>query len=118
MSRVARKDNHMARADQIEKVVPANAAAPAPEPTIEQVRELLFGEKQRSNEQQHRDIEASIEVLRRDMTERFAMMEARMADMDREIERRHATTIDGIGMALADLGAHVRKLAEPSPNRK
>ena len=113
MSRAARKETTMARAEQIEKAVPVNGTAPGPEPTIEQVRELLFGEKHRSNEQQHRDIEASIEGLRRDMLERFAMLESRMADMDREVERRHATTIDGIGMALADLGAHVRKLAEP-----
>ena len=113
MSRVARKETHMARAESNEKTAPVNGQAPAPEPTIEQVRELLFGEKQRSNEQQHRDIEASIEALRRDMMERFAMLESRVADLDREVESRHATTIDGIGMALADLGAHVRKLAEP-----
>ena len=113
MSRVARKETNMARAEQSEKVVPVNDVAPAPEPTIEQVRELLFGEKHRSNEQQHRDIEASIESLRRDMLERFAMLESRVADLDREVEARHASTIDGIGLALADLGAHVRKLAEP-----
>ena len=51
--------------------------------------------------------------MRRDMLERFSMLETRLADVERETERRHATTIDGIGAALADLGAHVRKLAEP-----
>ena len=91
-----------------ESAAPLDAGA-----VVEQVRELLFGEKQRSNEQQHRDIEASIESLRRDMLERFAMLESRVADLDREVEARHASTIDGIGLALADLGAHVRKLAEP-----
>ena len=104
----------MARSDIKEnRAAPNGAAAAPPPPTIDQVRELLFGENHRSNEQQHRDIEASVEALRRDMLERFAMLESRVADVEREAERRHATTIDGIGAALTDLGAHVRKLAEP-----
>jgi hypothetical protein len=113
MSRIARKEVAMARPEMKENVAPANGAGHA-EQTIDQVRELLFGEKERSNEQQHRAIEAAIEALRRDMLERFAMMESRMAEMDREVERRHAHAIDAIGVALTDLGAHVRKLAEPS----
>ncbi len=117
MTSVARKESAMARADQKETVVPLNGGSPAAEPTIDQVRELLFGEKHRSNEQQHRDIEASIETLRRDMLERFSMLESRMADMERETERRHAAAVDGIGVALTDLGAHVRKLAEPRGKR-
>ena len=103
----------MARVDPKENVAPLNGGGQPVPPTIDQVRELLFGETHRSNEQQHRDIETSIEALRRDMLERFSMLETRMADMERETERRHATAIDGIGAALTDLGAHIRKLAEP-----
>lgn len=105
MARQEPKENHAAQNGAV--------AAPPPPPTIDQVRELLFGENHRSNEQQHRDIEAVVESLRRDMLERFAMLETRVADVEREAERRHATTIDGIGAALSDLGAHVRKLSEP-----
>jgi hypothetical protein len=103
----------MARADQKENVVSLNPTAGTPEATIEQVRELLFGDKQRGNDQRHRDIEAAIEALRHDMLERFSMLESRVADVEREAERRHAAAIDGIGSALSDLGAHIRKLAEP-----
>jgi hypothetical protein len=103
----------MARTETKDNVASLNGSAPPVQPTIDQVRELLFGETHRSNEQQHRDIEASGEALKRDMLERFAMLESRMADMEREAERRHAAAIDGIGAALTDLGAHVRKLAEP-----
>ncbi len=113
MSRVARKETQMARPDPHEKAAALNGGAAPVEPTIDQVRELLFGEKHRSNEQQHRDLETAIAGLRADMLERFSMLESRMADLDRETERRHATAIDGIGSALSDLGAHVRKLAEP-----
>ena len=111
MARVDPKE--MARVDLKENGSAPHGSGSPGEPTIEQVRELLFGEKHRSNEQQHRDIEASIEALQRDMLERFAMLESRMADTERETERRHAAAIDGIGTALTDLGAHVRKLAEP-----
>jgi hypothetical protein len=89
------------------------AATPPAEPTIEQVRELLFGEARRSTQKKHEEIDAAIGVLRREMLERFAAIEARMADMHREAETRHAATIDCIGLALSDLGAHVRKLADP-----
>ncbi len=106
----------MARPDSKENgaaVAAVVSNGPATSPTIDQVRELLFGENHRSNEQQHRDLEASVEALRRDMQERFSLLETRLADVEREAERRHATSIDGIGAALSDLGAHVRKLAEP-----
>ena len=102
----------MARTEVKDIGAAPNGAGQTP-PTIDQVRELLFGETHRSNEQQHRDIETAMEALRRDMLERFSMLETKLADAERETERRHATTIDGIGSALSDLGAHVRKLAEP-----
>jgi hypothetical protein len=107
----------MARIDNKENGAANGAAQPVP-PTIEQVRELLFGDAQRSTSQKHAELDAAIEALRRDMLERFAMLESRMADMERETDRRHAAAIDAIGVALTDLGAHVRKLAEPARGRK
>lgn len=120
MTSVARKNNSTTRADLIgrpEAVEEEKMENGAADPTIDQVRELLFGQTQRSNDQRHREIDATIAELRKEMLERFAAVEARMDQMALDTERRHATTVDAIGSAIADLGAHVRKLAEP-PARK
>lgn len=117
MPRFARKEIPMARPELKDIGAAPNGAAQPQQPTIDQVRELLFGDTHRSTEQKHRDMETNVEALRRDMLERFAMLESRMADMERDSERRHAAAIDGIGVALTDLGAHVRKLAEPRPRK-
>lgn len=109
MSRAAVAPGELVTVDKMD-----NSAA---DPTIEQVRELLFGHTQRSNEQRHNELNQAIDALRRDMLERFAAVEARMDQMALDTERRHATTVEAIGSAIADLGVYVRKLAEP-PARK
>jgi hypothetical protein len=117
MSSVARKGNSMSRVEQIEPKVVAKVEPSAAEPTMEQVRELLFGQTQRSNEQRAQDLHAMIEAMGRDMKAQFAAVEATMQEAFVETARRHSTTIEAIGAALTDLGAQVRKLAEP-PSRK
>ncbi len=117
MSSVVSRGNSTSRGDQAEPKSSSKAEAQPVDPTIDQVRELLFGHAQRTNEQRDKELNQTIDALRRDMLERFASVEARMDELAHETSRRHATTVDAIGAAIADLGAHVRKLAEP-PTRK
>jgi hypothetical protein len=104
----------MARVEQIETKDGARGETMPVDPTIDQVRELLFGHTQRANEKRDQELNQTIDALRREMLEKFAAMEARMDEMAHETARRHASTVDAIGSAIADLGAHVRKLAESS----
>lgn len=85
--------------------------------TIDQVRDLLFGEAQRGNDQRHDQLNAAIEALRQDMAERLNMLEARMIEQDRNTEQRHAASIRGIGAAISELGEQVSKFADPSRSR-
>jgi len=117
MSSVVSRGGPGPRGEQAEGKPGAKPDAAGVDPTIEQVRELLFGQAQRTNEQRDKELNQTIDALRREMMERFAAMEARMDELAHETTRRHSTTVEAIGSAIADLGAHVRKLAEP-PARK
>jgi hypothetical protein len=117
MSSVARKGNSMSRVEQIEPKPVARMDSNGSEPTMEQVRELLFGQTQRANDQRALELNQTIDALRAEMIERFAAMEARMEERAVETARRHSSTIEAIGVAISDLGAQVRKLAE-APTRK
>ncbi len=114
MSSVARKGQSMSRVEQVEPKQPAKVETAAAEPSIDQVRELLFGQTQRANEQRAQELNQAIDGLRNEMIERFRAMEARMEEAAVETARRHASTIDSIGLAIGDLGAQVRKLAGPA----
>ena len=93
------------------------AKLPAVEPTIDQVRELLFGQTQRVNEARTQELNQAIDVLRREMLERFAAVDQRMEELTQATTNRHVSTIEAIGTAISDLGAQVRKLVE-TPSRK
>ncbi len=92
---------------------PAPANAPA-DGTIDQVRELLFGPARRETDHRIQELHESINALRADMMSLFADLEARMADGDAAIERRHLSATQGIGSAIASLGAQILKISEPS----
>ena len=84
--------------------------APHVESEIEQVRDILFGAAQRATDERLREIEDSLGALRSDMMRLFADLEARMADGDAAVERRHAFATQGIGSALSEIGAQILKL--------
>ena len=98
-------------------VQPRSAPAPtdtAADGTIDQVRELLFGPARRETDQRVQELHESINALRADMMSLFADLEARMADGDAAVERRHLSATQGIGSAIANLGAQILKISEPS----
>jgi hypothetical protein len=83
----------------------------APQGEIDQVREILFGGAQRATEQRLRELEESLGALRSDMMRLFADLEARVADGDAAVERRHVMATQGIGSALSEIGAQILKLS-------
>ena len=107
----------MSRVEQIEPKSAAKAESAAAEPTIDQVRELLFGQSQRANEARAQEINQTIEALRRDLLDRFAVMDQRIEELAQATTSRHVATVEAIGSAISDLGAQIRKLVEP-PARK
>lgn len=90
------------------------AAPEADGATIEQVRELLFGPARRDADQRIQELHEAINALRADMMSLFADLEARMADGDAAVERRHLSATQGIGSAIASLGAQILKISEPN----
>lgn len=100
-----------------ESSAPVENAGPAPAAdsgTIDQVRELLFGPARRDTDQRIQELHEAINSLRTDMMSLFADLEARMADGDAAVERRHLSATQGIGSAIASLGAEILKISEPS----
>jgi len=61
-----------------------------PPGVIEQVRELLFGET---------------------MEARFSELETRLTELRSDSEHAQASAIDGIGEAIAHLGANIREMS-------
>ena len=94
---------------------PVNANGADPARTIEQVRELLFGETKRSSEASLNTLDAKVdakfEALAEAMNARFSEVETRLADLARETERAQASAIDDIGSAIAQLGASIRNMS-------
>ncbi len=85
--------------------------ADVPQGEIEQVRDILFGAAQRATDERLRELEESVDSLRSDMMRLFADFEARVADGDAAVERRHAMATQGIGTALSEIGAQILKLS-------
>jgi hypothetical protein len=69
---------------------------------LEQVRELLFGEQARRNDERLAAIE-----------QRLTALEARFDALAREHAVNRAETIDQIARGIVDLGEHVRRIGKP-----
>jgi predicted phage gp36 major capsid-like protein len=80
---------------------------------MEQVRELLFGEAKRSTEQTFGTLEKRLEAMQAEFAQRFAALEQRLAELSRDTARERAESVEAIGSAITQLGAHVRALSRP-----
>jgi hypothetical protein len=96
----------MARTD--DELPGGGAGGPDP---MEQVRELLFGEAQRSTEQSFQALDAKLEAMRADFLSRIAALESRLVDLARDTEHNRAASVDAIGAAISQLGATVQNLS-------
>ena len=78
--------------------------------TILQVRELLFGEDKRSTERRLADLDAKIDQLRADMSDRLTSIENLIAQLSADTEKRRLSSVRDIGAAIAEIGASVQKM--------
>jgi|APMI01.1.fsa_nt_gi 16S rRNA C1402 (ribose-2'-O) methylase RsmI len=78
--------------------------------TILQVRELLFGEDKRSTDRRLADLDAKIDQLRADMSDRLTSIENLIAQLSADTEKRRLASVRDIGAAIADIGASVQKM--------
>lgn len=78
--------------------------------TILQVRELLFGEDKRSTDRRLSDLDAKIDQLRADMSDRLTSIENLIAQLSADTEKRRLASVRDIGAAIADIGASVQKM--------
>jgi hypothetical protein len=97
--------------EAMEPGTPPLNRANAPQDPMEQVRDLLFGDAQRSTERQFRAMDEKIEAMRRDFLERFTLLESLLDDLARETENSRMASVDAIGSAIAQLGATVQNLS-------
>ena len=78
--------------------------------TILQVRELLFGEDKRSTDRRLADLDAKIDQLRADMSDRLTSIENLIAQLSADTEKRRLASVRDIGAAIAEIGASVQKM--------
>ena len=91
----------------------AAAQSEAERNTIDQVRELLFGETRRTTDHRLEDLNSKVDALAAEFRARFDKVEASIAALTRDTEVRRLNGIESIGSALSDLGAHIKKLGAP-----
>jgi len=98
--------------DQIKGDTGAGAAATRREPIdpMDQVRELLFGEAKRSQEQSTLALDQKIDSMRAEFLSRFASLENRLNELGRETKQDQAQSIETIGSAIAQLGDSLKVL--------
>lgn len=87
----------------------ANGAAPAP--TIDQVRELLFGQEQRT-------LEAQLETVRTEMDQMRLELEKKVADLKNELnaslsktDSEHKERFAKVGHAIQQVGRDIGALS-------
>jgi hypothetical protein len=95
--------------ENVKKMGPA-AETSGVDNTILQVRELLFGEDKRSTERRLADLDAKIDQLRADMSDRLTSIENLIAQLSADTEKRRLSSVRDIGAAIAEIGASVQKM--------
>ena len=88
-----------------------------PAAAINQVRELLFGDANRSFDTRTGQLDAKIDRLAAEMNERFNMVERRISELQAQTEERHLSAIADIGDAIMQLGTAVRSMGAPGRKR-
>ena len=87
-----------------------HAPSEAERNAIDQVRELLFGEARRTTDHRLEDLNTKVDALADEFRVRFDKLETALAALTRDAEQRRLHGIESIGGAIADLGAHIKKL--------
>ncbi|WP_291176449.1 hypothetical protein [Hyphomicrobium sp.] len=85
-------------------------AADAPANTIEQVRDLLFGEAKREHDSRIAELDLSIKRMQGRIAEQLSAMETRMEAMSQTLSSRHEESLRQIGEAIVSLGHQISAL--------
>lgn len=100
------------------KSAPAETRLAAAQDTIDQVRELLFGQEKRRTDQTFNDLrldmERQIEALRAEMRQHVDSLTHHLMDLEKTAETRRLDSIGQIGKAISDLGAAVQNMGAGS----
>ncbi|MGE3245956.1 MAG: hypothetical protein AB7J19_06455 [Beijerinckiaceae bacterium] len=89
----------------------ANGSGHDVTPVIDQVRELLFGDANRTIDTRLEALMAKVDRQHAEIMDRFAQIEARMVVLEKDVEDRRLASIEQIGEAIAQLGASVRNMS-------
>lgn len=110
----AQQDDASARPEENAPAPAAEAAAPAVQNTIDQVRELLFGHEKRRTDQTFVDLRAEMnqqmEAMRAEMRQHVDTLTNCLIDLEHTSEKRRLASISDIGKAIADLGASIQNM--------
>lgn len=82
----------------------------APGNTIEQVRDLLFGEAKREHDNRIADLDLTIKRMQSNIAEQLSAMEAKMEAMSQALSSRHDESLRRIGEAIVSLGHQISAL--------
>lgn len=117
----------MKAGEQTEKSASAVASANGPEakthsePTIDQVRDLLFGGAQRSIENRlaglRDEMQASLKQLQAELAKELAAVQAKVQELERDTEQKRLASQRDIGAAISELGATISGLGSDRTGR-
>lgn len=89
----------------------------SPVDTINQVRELLFGDSARAIDTRTAELDARLDRIAAEMNERFNQVERRISELQAQTEERHLAAIADIGDAIVQLGTSVRSMGAAGRKR-
>lgn len=97
-------------------IVSANGpeAVANPEPTIDQVRDLLFGGAQRSIESRlaglREEMQSSLKQIQAELAKELTAVQAKVLELERDTEQKRVASHKDIGAAISELGATIGRL--------
>jgi hypothetical protein len=96
-------------------------AATHREPTIDQVRDLLFGRAQRSIEGNvaglREEMRTSFKQLQADIAKELSALRGKVAELERDTEQKRIASQRDIGAAISELGATISGLGSGRAER-
>jgi hypothetical protein len=80
--------------------------------TIDQVRELLYGEAMRSHGRRLEDANEMMNALEQRMLQRFTEVEASIESLTRLLRQEQSAAVRAIGGAIIEMGRQITSLSE------
>ena len=83
------------------------------EPTIDRVKELLFGQEQRQTDDKIEELKASLQAAEQRLDQKIEALRKDIEKMDRAQTQDLQQRLSSIGDAVSSLGKAVSSVAEP-----